>query len=188
MKYRSRFASTSLSEFLWLFVSLQEKLSLLLLIVTEKLRIEISRVKGTSIVSPFFNIGIVKWSHNLLIVMLFFPLLKLFRHWCVRSSLELLNLISIKAVIVKNLPLLWLTLISCNRTFNSSFLTNNFFDPVLQFNKHLLNSSIVFSTCNTSVCPHELSLIVIVIEVHLTWGNIISNNSHVFLLGFEGLH
>jgi len=187
MMFWSWFSSISLSELLWLLVSLQEQLSFLLFIISEKLWIEICWVEGSGIISPLGNVSVIEWSLNLLIMMLFFPLLKLLWHWWISGSLELFDLISIKSSIIKNLPLLWLSLISSNMTFNHLLLTNDFFNPVLEFNKHFLNSWIVFTACNTSVLPDGLNLLVVIIKVHLAWGDTVSNVSHICFLGFKCL-
>ena len=110
MMFWSWFSSISLSELLWLLISLQEQLSLLLFIISEKLWIEICWVEGSGIISPLGNVSVIEWSLNLLIMMLFFPLLKLLWHWWISGSLELFDLISIESSIIKNLPLLWLSL------------------------------------------------------------------------------
>lgn len=94
----------SFCKLLWLLISLEEQAFLLLFIMAQKLRIEIGRVNCLWFVSPFGNSIVTIRSSDELVIMLFFPLLKLLWHWSINSCLKLLNLISIEAIVVQNLP------------------------------------------------------------------------------------
>lgn len=117
--------------------------------------------------------------------MLFSPLLKLLWCWSISGCLKLLNLVSIKAIVVKNLPLFRLSLISLDFALRDLRSSNDLLDPILHFDEHLLESGVVFEACGSSVLPHELHLVVIVVVVVLARGKVFSNELHLGLLVFE---
>ena len=171
----------ALSELLWFLVSLKEETSLLLSVVAKELWIKVSGVEGSGVISPFRNVDVVERSRDESAMVLFPPCLELLRCWGISGCLKLLNLVSIKDIIIKNLPFFRLTLVSLDFALLNLRGTNNFLYPILQFNKHFLDPCIVLSSCNTSVLPNELNLIVIVIIIMLSWGEILSDELHFSL-------
>ena len=72
--------------------------------------------------------------------MLLLPHLKLLWHWGISGLLELLDLVPAEAGIVKDLPLLWLSLVGVNFPLHLLGLANDLLDPVLELNEHFLHS------------------------------------------------
>lgn len=177
----------ALSELLWFLVSLKEETSLLLSVMPKELWIKVSGVESSGVISPFRNVGVVERSRDESAMVLFPPCFKLLRCWSISCCLKLLNLVSIKDIIIKNLPFFRLTLVSLDFALLNLRSTDNFFNPVLQFNKHFLDPCIILASCNTSVLPNELNLIVIVIIIMLSWGEILSDERHFSLCVLKAL-
>jgi len=157
----------------------------LLAILSKKSGIEIGRIDGSRVISPFVNVSISEGSLNSNVVLLL-PSLKLLRQGSVRGSLKLLDLISIEAVVIENLPLLWLTLVSFDASFSDSLGTDDILDPVFHLNEHLLHARIVIETCDCAWVPDHVLLIVIIIVVMLARSKLNSQPIHLLLLTFKG--
>jgi hypothetical protein len=141
------------SKLLWLFVPFEEQSPLLLLIVSKHLRVKVSGVKCSSIISPLGHIGIIEWSKDWLVIMLLLPHLQLLWHGGVGGCLQPLNLVTTVAVVIEDLPLLGHTFVSIDLALNDLSLTNDFFDPVLELHEHFFHSWIIFEPCGSSVLP-----------------------------------
>jgi hypothetical protein len=128
------------SELLWLLVPLEEKSPLLLFIIPKHLWIKVSGVKCSDIISPSGHGGIIVWSKDGLVMMLLLPHLQLLWHGGVCGLLQLLNLVTAEAVVVKDLPLLGLTFVGVDLTLDDLGLADDFFDPVLELHKHFFHS------------------------------------------------
>lgn len=175
----------SFSEFLGLLISLKEETSLLLTVLTKKSGIEVCRLDGGRIISPLVNVGVCEGSLNSN-VMLLLPGLELLRHGRISGSLKLLNLVSVKAVIIEDLPLLGGTLISLDATFSNSLGADDILNPVLHLNEHFLHARVVVETSDSTVVPDHVLLVVSVVKVHLAGGELDSQSIHLLLLIFEG--
>jgi hypothetical protein len=72
--------------------------------------------------------------------MLLLPHLQLLWHGGICGSLQLLNLVTAKAVVVEDLPLLGLTFIGVDLALDNLCLANDFFDPIFELHKHFFHS------------------------------------------------
>jgi hypothetical protein len=176
-----KYFDRSLSKLFGLLVPFEEKSPLLLFIVPKHLWIKVSGVKCSGVISPSGHVGIIEWSVDWLIVLLF-PHLELLWHGSVGGLLQLLDLVTGKAVVTKDLPLLGLTFVGIDLALDDLGLANDLFDPVLEFHEHLFHSGRILETSNTSVLPRELLLIVVIVVVMLSWGEVMSHLLHVGLL------
>jgi len=100
--------------------------------------------------------------------MFFLPLFQLIWHWRISGSLKFFNLISVETIIVKYLPLFSCTLVGFYLALSSSLETINIFYPIFKIHEHFLHSWTVLHTCDTSVGPHLLWLVVNIIKITLS--------------------
>jgi len=100
--------------------------------------------------------------------MFFLPLFQLIWHWRISGSLKFFNLISVETFIVKYLPLFSCTLVGFYLALSSSLETINIFYPIFKIHEHFLHSWTVLHTCDTSVGPHLLWLVVNIIKITLS--------------------
>ena len=131
------------------------------------------------------NVLISEGSKHSSVVMLFLPGLELLRHGRVSRSLKLLNLISVEAIVIENLPLLGRTLISLDATFSDSLGSNDIFDPVLHLNEHFFHARIVIETSDSAVVKDQVLLVVVIIVVLLTRSELDSQLIHLILLAVK---
>jgi len=100
---------------------------------------------------------------------LLFPDFKLFWGWCIDCCLHCFDLLSTKAIIVKDLPFLGGSLVWVDFTFYYLIFTDKFFGHIFRFNKHLPHSWAALKATPASVSPSNMGLIVIIIIVANTW-------------------
>jgi len=96
---------------------------------------------------------------------LLFIHLKLFRKRGLNSSLELLNLLTIKSIVIKYLPFLSSTLIKVAFAFTDLLLPEDVFNPHFKFNENFTSASVVKEASGSTVTPLNLYHVVFSVEV-----------------------
>jgi hypothetical protein len=76
--------------------------------------------------------------------------------------LQFFNLLSIKSIIVKHLPLLNGSLVEVTLALSDLLLTNNFLDPVFKLNEHLTSKGVLGRTANVAFAEGMHHLVVLV--------------------------
>jgi hypothetical protein len=96
---------------------------------------------------------------------LLFIHLKFFRERGLNSSLKFLNLLTIKGIVIKDLPFLGSTLIEVAFAFTDLLLTENVFNPHFKFNENFTSACVVKETSGTTVTPLNLHHVVFSVEI-----------------------
>lgn len=151
------------SKLFWLLVAFNIELLASFSIDCQELWVKISRVDGASFISPGGCVCVIKRQlHGNFAISLVH--LKLFWHWGLYSSLQFFNLLSIKSIIVKHLPLLNGSLVEVTLALSDLLLTDNFLDPVFKLDKHLTSKGVLGRTANVAFAEgmHHLVILVFV--------------------------
>jgi len=142
------------SKFLRFLIPLNKEPLASFSIIGNKFRIKISTRYCLLFIPPSLHILIIYWQLHRKI-MLFLIHFKLLRQGCSNCNLHLLNLFSIKDIIIQNLPFFDLSLIHIHL-----FLSNSFF-PITSSIKYskLTKSSLIIGSPSIPVAPLSLHTI-----------------------------
>jgi len=119
-----------LCEFLRLLVAFKEELLPAFAVILDQLRVKISIINCTSIVSPLRHVSISD-RENLRLTVLLLPHLELIGERSASSGLELLDLFTIEGAVIKNLPLLWGTFIHVHLLIDNAVIANDILYHIL---------------------------------------------------------